>query len=153
MKITLGKVIAWLASLAITAAIFVFLSATLNDGGQTRAELAAVTVATWVVVMFAGLVKIASDQPQYVVLLPGLSYRESTVSNLAPTAVSDTLPAGSALAVGLTYTMQLSWGFRFGGIARASVTGGVFTTLVKLALPLTAVAALVLAGETTPGPV
>ena len=151
MKITLGKVIAWLASLAITAAIFVFLAVTLNDGGQTRAELAAVTAATWVVVMLAGLVKIASDQPEYVVLLPGLSYPESTVSNLAPTAVSDTLPAGSAVAVGLTYTMQLSWGFRFGDIARASVTGGVFTTFVKLALPFTAVVGLVLAGEATPG--
>ena len=101
--------------------------------------------------MLAGLVKIASDQPEYVVLLPGLTYPESTVSNLAPTAVSDTLPAGSAVAVGLTYTMQLSWGFRFVDIARASVTGGVFTTFVKLAMPFTAVVGLVLAGEATLG--
>lgn len=145
--ITVGKVVGWLLSLAITVGIFVFLIPKLSHGGDVKAELAAVGVTTWAAVMAAGLGKIAVDQWQYIVLLPGLRFRESTVSNLAATAVSDTFPAGSAISVGLTYSMQLSWGFRLRDIARASVTGGVFTTFVKLGLPVTAVLAVIVTGN------
>ncbi len=145
--ITVGKVVGWLLSLAITVGIFVFLIPRLNRGGDVRAELAAVGLTTWAAVMAAGLGKIAVDQWQYIVLLPGLRFRESTVSNLAATAVSDTFPAGSAISIGLTYSMQLSWGFHLRDIVRASVTGGVFTTFVKLGLPVTAVLAAIVAGN------
>ena len=41
---------------------------------------------------------------------PGLRVREAAVANLASTAVANTVPGGGALGVGVTMTMQRSWG-------------------------------------------
>ncbi len=147
VKMTAWRVVSWLLSIAVTIAIFALLFPKLTEGGDVKGELAAVSTATWGVVMVAGLLKIVSDQPQYLVLLPGLRMRESFVSNLAPTAMSNTFPAGSALSIGLTYAMEMSWGFRVRDITRSSVIGGVFTTFVKLGMLVSAGLLLVAFGD------
>ncbi len=42
---------------------------------------------------------------------PGMTYPQAMVVVESSTAISNTVPAGSALAIGLQYSMMSSWGF------------------------------------------
>ena len=84
-----------------------------------------------------------------VAVLPGLRFREAAVVNQASTAVSNTLPAGGAIGVGVTYAMYTSWGFQAPEIALSALVSGVWNNFVKLGMPVLAVAMLALTGDVT----
>lgn len=84
-----------------------------------------------------------------VAVLPGLRYREAAVVNQASTAVSNTLPAGGAIGVGVTYAMYTSWGFAGPEIALSALVSGIWNNFVKLGMPVFAVAILALTGDLT----
>ncbi len=84
-----------------------------------------------------------------VAVLPGLRYREAAVVNQASTAVSNTLPAGGAIGVGVTYAMYTSWGFTGPEIALSALVSGIWNNFVKLGMPVFAVAILALTGDLT----
>ncbi len=89
---------------------------------------------------------------QFIILaaLPGLTLLRAFVVGQISTAVSNTLPAGSAIGVGVTYTMFSSFGFNAGSIAIASVVTGLWNTFVKLGLPVVALAILTIGGSSNP---
>ena len=72
--------------------------------------------------------------------LPGLSLAQAAVANQAATTVAMTVPGGGAIAVGVSYSMYTSWGFRRGAIALSAVITGMWNIAVKLALPAVALA-------------
>jgi putative heme transporter len=76
-------------------------------------------------------------------VLPGLSLRRAAAVNLVGGAVSNTIPGGGAVAVGVTYSMLASWGFDRPAIARSVLLSGIWNTFVKLGLPVVALALLV----------
>ncbi len=83
-------------------------------------------------------------------VLPTLRWREAAVNQLAGTAVSNTVPAGGAVAVGVNYSMYLSWGFAPEQVWAGLLTAGVWDNLLKAAVPVTAVSLVALsAGETS----
>jgi uncharacterized protein (TIRG00374 family) len=69
------------------------------------------------------------------------------VSNQASTAVSNTMPGGGILGVGVTYAMYRSWGFTKADFARATVVSGIWNNYVKLGMPIVALALLALSGD------
>ncbi|MPY95021.1 MAG: UPF0104 family protein [Acidimicrobiia bacterium] len=75
-----------------------------------------------------------------------LRTREAAVSNLASTAVANTLPGGAAIGIGVTATMQRSWGIPVSEMALASVVSGIWNNFLKLGLPIVALALLVATG-------
>lgn len=81
-----------------------------------------------------------------VAALPGLSYRQAAVVNQASTAISNTMPAGGALGVGVTYAMYRSWGFTPGAIARSVVISGIWNNFMKLGLPVVMLCLLAIEG-------
>ena len=76
-------------------------------------------------------------------VLPGLSLRRAAAVNLAGGAVSNTIPGGGAVAVGVTYGMLTSWGFSRAAVALSVLVSGIWNTFVKLGLPVVALALLV----------
>jgi uncharacterized membrane protein YbhN (UPF0104 family) len=64
--------------------------------------------------------------------------------------VSNTLPAGGAIGVGVSIAMLTSWGFRIGSIGRSAVVSGIWNNFVKLGMPVLALALLALEGGITP---
>src|SRR5690554_3791727 len=90
---------------------------------------------------------IASYWPVLTSVQPGLRLREAAVSNLASTAVSNTLPGGAALGIGATVTMQHSWGIPISDVARAGVVSGIWNNFVKLGMPVFALALLAVTGD------
>jgi putative heme transporter len=134
-------------SLAVVGLIFGFLFPKLADYGEVWD-----TVRHMTGLEIAGLLAIAawnlfSYLPVLAAVLPGLRLREAAVVTLASTAISNTLPGGAALGVGVTVTMQRSWGFSPAGIALGAVISGIWNNFVKLGLPIVALGMLAATGE------
>lgn len=82
--------------------------------------------------------------------LPGLSLWRSAILTQTTTSVANTLPAGGAVAVGLTYTILASWGFDTQAVALYVGVTGLWNVFMKLALPVVALALLAFAGGASP---
>ncbi len=85
-----------------------------------------------------------------VAILPALRLREAGVASLGSTAVANTLPAGAALGMGVTWRMFASWGVGSEDFALYTLISGVWNQFVKLGMPLLALALLVAAGNASP---
>jgi uncharacterized membrane protein YbhN (UPF0104 family) len=79
--------------------------------------------------------------------LPSLRFREGFVVQTTATAINNSLPAGGAIALPVTYSQFLSWGFTPEAVTAALLTAGVWDQLARLALPVLSVAAIALTGE------
>ena len=81
--------------------------------------------------------------------LPGLTLGRAAVITQSTTTVANTLPAGGAVAVGLTYEMLHSWGFNRVASTLYIVVTGIWNILMKLALPIVSVAILAITGTSS----
>ena len=70
--------------------------------------------------------------------LPSLRFREAGVNHSTGTAVTNTVPAGGALALGFNYSMYLSWGFTPTAVTTGILSAGIFDNFVKWGLPAVA---------------
>ena len=82
--------------------------------------------------------------------LPGLGIGKAAVLTQTTTSVANTLPAGGAIAVGLTYSILDSWGFSGTSVALYVGVTGIWNIFAKLALPMLALVFLALSGHLTP---
>jgi putative heme transporter len=77
---------------------------------------------------------------------PGLSFGHAMVMTQSSTAVANTVPGGSAIGIGMTYTMLGSWGYSRSKTTTAVLVSGVWNSFIKLAMPVLALALLLLQG-------
>src|SRR4030095_7746868 len=120
----LGRLVRGAISLAIVVGIFVGVLPRIADldkvwaifrGLTWREDLLLILVAAWNIVTY---------WPVVVNAMPGLSYRQAILVNHSSTSVAMTLPAGGAIAVGVSYAMYTSWGLRMREIAWSAVLSG-----------------------------
>ncbi|MGI8615084.1 MAG: lysylphosphatidylglycerol synthase transmembrane domain-containing protein [Nocardioidaceae bacterium] len=78
--------------------------------------------------------------------LPGLSRRRALTLNLTGSAVANALPGGGAFAIALNWAMLRGWGFTMPAFVGWTVLTNVMDVGLKLALPIGAVALLLLSG-------
>jgi uncharacterized membrane protein YbhN (UPF0104 family) len=138
-------------SLAVVALIFGFFFPKIAN---YAAVWQTITDMTWLEVLTLGLValwNLVSYWPMLTAVQPPLKLREAAVANLASTAVSNTMPGGAALSIGVTMTMQRSWGHPVAETTLAMVVSGVWNNFVKLGLPVVALGLLALNGEAGAG--
>ncbi|NNC90956.1 MAG: UPF0104 family protein, partial [Acidimicrobiia bacterium] len=139
--------LAIVASLAIAVGLLVgVLPAIANIGEVWRA----IQTLTWLEsgsLLALAAWNIGTYQLVIMSALPGLTIGRAFVVGQISTAVTNTLPAGSAVGVGITYAMFSSFGFDAGSIAIASVVTGLWNTFVKLGLPIVALAILSFQGQ------
>jgi uncharacterized membrane protein YbhN (UPF0104 family) len=81
-----------------------------------------------------------------VICTPGLRWNQAMVVTQTTTAVSNTVPAGGAVAVGLYFGMLGSWGFSKSRISVSAIVSGIWNNFAKLAMPIMAVSILALQG-------
>jgi putative heme transporter len=143
----LKRVLQALVSLVLLVAIFWYVFQQFADFSDvwaalktlTALELAALAVMTAAnLVTYWVVVKIAT---------PGLSLPQSGVLTQSTTAVANSVPAGGAIALGLTYTILSSWGFSKSRGTVSIVVTGIWNNFVKLGTPILALALLALQGE------
>jgi putative heme transporter len=96
----------------------------------------------WVMLALATAVTQVSGVWLYQAALPGLRMRDGFVQISTTSAIASTLPAGGAVALGMTYRMFRSFGFEEVGISSAVIITGVWNLAAKLGLPVLAVGLL-----------
>lgn len=144
------RIIQALISVGIVAGIFLGILPQIADYGDVWETIKAMTSFEVATLILVGLWNLVTYWFVLTAALPGLRFREASVVNQASTAVSNTLPAGGAIGVGVTVTMLTSWGFRIPAIGLQAVVTGIWNNFVKLGMPVLALVLLALEGDVTP---
>jgi putative heme transporter len=134
-----------LVSLVLVAAILYFTVKKL-DPAQVWA---AITDLTWLELTTLSLLAIwnlCTYAFVWMTVTPGLGFWHAMVMTQATTAVANTVPAGSAIGIGMTYSMLGSWGYSRSRSTTAVLVSGVWNSFIKLGLPVLALALVLLQG-------
>jgi hypothetical protein len=103
----------------------------------------------WVAIAVAAAINQISGIWPYQAALPGLRTRDGFLLIETAAAISNTVPAGGAVAIGMTYRMLSSLGFSGVDISTAVITPGIWNFAAKLGLPIAAVGLLSLTSHST----
>jgi putative heme transporter len=134
-------------SVALVVAVFWFFLPQFTSLGQVWSSvrgMSGVEVATLAVVAVWNLITYLLVN---VSTMPGLRFAQAGVATEASTAVSNTVPGGGAIGIGLNYAMFSSWGFSRSRTSVSLLVSGVFNNFAKLALPVLALALVALQGD------
>jgi uncharacterized protein (TIRG00374 family) len=135
-------------SAAIVAAIFGF---ALPRFASYRSVLSSMGAMTWPQALLVGAAAASMASAWFVIcsVLPSIRLREAAVVNLGSTAVANTLPAGGALAMGVSWAMLSSWGISTADYVLYTLVSGIWNVFARLGLPVLAL--LVLMTASRPG--
>jgi uncharacterized membrane protein YbhN (UPF0104 family) len=143
-----------LLAAAVVAIIYVGLLPKLVDVRDVGATLRAMTWLELATLSAAAVWNLGSYLLPQLVALPGLSLRQAVLESHTSTAVGNLLPAGQAVALGVTYRFYASYGFGRPEIMLSLLMQGVWNNFVKLGMPVVALGLLVFtrraAGELAP---
>lgn len=139
----LRPVIGAVAAVALLVAVFGFAFPALASYGRVVGVLRAMTAVGVVGVAVATFANLLANWFLITTALPGLSMRRAAATNLASTAVANTVPGGGAIAMGVSWRMLTGWGVTSRAFGVYAIATGIWSTMAKFATP--AVAVLVLA--------
>jgi uncharacterized protein (TIRG00374 family) len=143
----LRRVLGAVASLVLVVGIFAFAIPRIADYSAVWSTIASLTPLELWSLVGAMLFNLLTYWLANMAALPGLGLAQSAVLTQTTTSVANTLPAGGAVAVGLTYTILRSWGFDGSAIALYVAVTGIWNVFLKLGLPIVALALLVMTGQ------
>jgi uncharacterized membrane protein YbhN (UPF0104 family) len=136
-------------SAAIVAAIFGF---ALPRFASYRSAWASMDAMTWPQALLVAAAAAGSMACSWIVIcsvLPSVRLREAAAVNLGSSAVANTLPAGGALAMGVSWAMLSSWGIGAADYVLYTLVSGIWNVFARLALPV--IGLLVMVTVTRPG--
>ena len=136
-----------LLSVALVAGIFGFALPRLADFADVWATIARMTWREAAVLVVAAALNLAGSWLVMIASLPGSTLWQSALVNQASTAVSNTIPAGGAIAAGVTYAMYGSFGFTVPQITLSVLVSGIWNNFVKFGMPAVALAVLAFQGR------
>ena len=135
------------ASLGVVVGIFFGILPQVADFSRVWAAIVDMTWLEMTTLALAATWNLATYAFVMTAALPRLSLMQAFVVGQSSTAIATTLPAGSALGVGVTYAMYSSFGRSGPEIALAAVLTGLWNNFVKLGLPVVALLFLVVQGK------
>src|SRR4051794_7156926 len=144
----------WLApvfSLVLVAAVVFWFLPQFTSLADVWATVQAMTALQIGLLAVATIWNLMTYQFVMVTTTPGLNLRQAFVSTETTTAVSNTVVGGAAIALGLTYSMNSSWGFSRSRTSVSLLTSGLWNNFAKLGLPVIALALLAITAPPTPG--
>ncbi len=136
-------------SVVLVAAIFGLALPHFASYGSAWASMHAMTWAQALLVAAAAAASMASTWIMICSVLPSIRVREAAVVNLGSNAVANSLPAGGALAMGVSWAMLSSWGVSTAEYVLYTLVSGIWNVFARLGLPV--VALLVLMTVRPPG--
>ena len=143
----LRQALSVMASVLIVGGIFWFVLGQFSDRSLVWASMRSLTGAEMALLAVAAAWNLCTYLFVVVLATPGLRFRQAFVLTETTTAVSNALPAGGALGVGLTYAMLGSWGFSNSRSTLSVLVTGIWNNFVKLGTPIVALAILAVQGE------
>ena len=143
------RVLRTVVSAAVVAAIFGF---ALPRFASYRSAWASMDAMTWQSALLVAAAAVGSMVFSWLVIcsvLPSVRLREAAVVNLGSSAVANTLPAGGALAMGVSWAMLSGWGVSTADYVLYTLVSGIWNVFARLALPV--IALLVMVTVSRPG--
>jgi len=138
-----------LLAVVVVGIIYFGLLPKLVDVGEVWATLRAMTWLELVSLSAAAVWNLGSYLLPQLVALPGLTFRQAVLESHTSTAVGNLLPAGQAVALGVTYRFYSSFGFDRPAITLSLLVQGVWNNFIKLGMPVVALGLLVLTRRAT----
>jgi putative heme transporter len=115
-----------------------------------RGVWASVDAMTWPQALLIAVAAAGSMVASWTVIcavLPSIRLREAAVVSLGSGAVANTLPAGGALAMGVSWAMLSGWGISTSDYVLYSLVSGIWNVFARLALPVLALLVMVTASR------
>jgi uncharacterized membrane protein YbhN (UPF0104 family) len=150
-RIRWKTVLGIVASVAIVVGIFAWAIPKFADYGAVLDALGTLTTIEFASLLAATIFNLLTYWWANQAALPGLGIGKAAVLTQTTTSVANTLPAGGAIAIGLTYSILDSWGFTPTNVALYVGVTGLWNIFTKLGLPMLALVFLALSGHLTPG--
>ena len=144
------RIVSALISLVIVGAIFIYAIPRFADYSAVWATVTTLTPIEFTSLLLATVFNLFTYWLANMAALPGLRLGKAAVVTQTTTSVANTIPAGGAVAVGLTYSILSSWGFDAQAITLYIGVTGVWNVLMKLALPVVSLALLAITGQAAP---
>ncbi len=143
------KVLGGVASLVLLVLILVEVVPKFASYSHAWAAMTHLDTWWWVAIGGVALVNQVSGVWPYQAALRGLRLWDGFLVIETTGAIANTVPAGGALAIGMTYKMYSSFGVSAVEISTAIITTGIWNFAAKLGLPVAAVALLALTAHPT----
>lgn len=144
------RVLQAVISLAVAWALLVGVLPRLADFDEVWDTVRSLTLVQTIVLIGFAAWNLIGYQLVMMASLPGLRMRHAFLTGQIAAAVTNTVPAGSVVGIGVTYAVLSSYGHGMGNIAMASVLSGWWNTLVVFGLPSIAALILALQGGSSP---
>jgi len=141
------RILRALVSVALVAAIFGFALPHFASYHSVWASLHAMTWSQVALVATTAFVSMATVWVMICSVLPSIRLREAVVVNLGSNAVANTLPAGGALAMGVSWAMLSSWGVGTAEYVLYTLVSGIWNVFARLGLPVLALLILLTAAR------
>ena len=145
------KLLRTVLSAAVVAVIFWF---ALPRFASYRSVWGSFGAMTWPQALFIAAAAAGSMVSGWIVIcsvLPSIRLREAAVVNLGSSAVANTLPAGGALAMGVSWAMLSGLGISTADYVLYSLVSGTWNVFARLSLPVVALLILLMAGRPDAG--
>jgi hypothetical protein len=133
-------------SLVLVVAIFYFLRKKF-DPAQMWTAISAMTSLELALLGLLAVWNLCTYAFVWMAVTPGLGFWRAMMMTQATTAVANTVPGGSAIGIGMTYSMLGSWGYSRSRSTTAVLVSGVWNSFIKLGLPVLALALVALQGS------
>lgn len=140
-----------LVSVGIVLGIFTFFLPAFADISSVWASIRSMTVLELTTLALAAGWNLLTYGFVMVSTMPGLTFRQAMVVTQSSTAVSNTMPAGAAIGIGMSFAMYSSWGFSRSRATVSLLLSGLWNNFAKLGLPVLALALLALSGAPSSG--
>ena len=147
----MSRALRLVAAASVVVAVFWFVLPQVADLSDVWRHVTAMTPLELATLAAAALWNLVTYWIVLVQATPGLTYPQAAVLTGSTTAVSNTLPGGSAVAVGLSYGMLASWGFSRSRSTISVIVSGIWNNFAKLGFPVLGLALLALQHETDAG--
>jgi putative heme transporter len=134
----------------LVVGVFVAVIPQIADYGSVWRRLSALTGFQVALLVGVTALNLATYWAQSIAVMPGLNVRMAAVQNQTTTTVANTVPAGGAIALGMSFGIFRSWGYTEGDFARFTLLTGIWNTGIKLVLPVIALGLLALGGAIDP---
>jgi uncharacterized protein (TIRG00374 family) len=139
-------VISTVVTVVVLLVVFVGIFPKVADYSEAWASIQQMPSAYVVALVAATLVNLAVYVWPMQAALPGLGYGPGFVVRQTSFAISNAVPAGGAVGLGVQYGMLDSYGFGAGAVASAIAIVSVFNVFATLVMPVLGVTALVASG-------
>ncbi len=138
-------------SVAITVGIFALIIPKITHGyGGVWRSISGLTPAWLTVMVLAMIFNLFTYWWQMMAAMPGLTIAQAAVNNQTGTTISNIIPAGGVIALGVVVEMFRSWGFSRSAIGLEITLTGIWNSFLKLGLPVIALAAVAITGHAAP---